>query len=395
MWRRCFSQAGVQWTRTLAAALMGTTMPAAFAHAVEPVAALRPSDSTSSSSAWEHAFTVKAGLGYKDNLTLAPDPTESSPFATTSLEAFALREAVDGHQLTLLASIEDTRYWAGETVDHGDLALAQGEWRRFWPNGWQAALGVETIYLDQVIDLLGVDPALSAVRTNRAVALRAWTLALRPGTRRALTETMWVTLELPMSRQFYNRLLDDSWEVGPKAALGRTYGNESEVSISYAFTHRDFETGSGREAGTTNAVGRANRLAAQHDVFGAWKHYWDSARRWRNTTKIGYRHNSENFSRDFDYERYLVAHEFRFQDAKWEFSAEARFAYYHYPVQTVSDTDSRKRHRTDLTLSLRGERQIAKHIRLYAQYDYERTDSNAALDEYTVNTVSGGVAVEF
>ena len=64
-------------------------------------------------------------------------------------------------------------------------------------------------------------------------------------------------------------------------------------------------------------------------------------------------------------------------------------------MQTVSDTDLRKRHRTDLTLALRGERQLAKHVRLYAQYDYERTDSNSALDEYTVNTVSGGVAVEF
>jgi len=393
MWRCCFSQAWVQWTRTLAAALVGTTVPAFFAFAVEPE--LPPPDSAPALSAWEHTFTVKAGVGYKDNLTLARKGREASPFVATALEAFALREAVDGHQLTLLGSVEDTRYWAGETVDHGDLALAQGEWRRFWPNDWQAALGVETIYLDQVVDLLGVDPALSAIRTNRAVALRAWTLGVRPGTRRELSSEVWLTLEFPMSRQIYNRLLDDSWELGPKMIVGRNYGNESEVSISYSFTHRDYDTGSGREAGATNVLGSTNRLAAQHDAVGAWKHHWDGARRWRSATKLGYRHSSERFSRYFDYERYLVAHELRFQGDKWELSAEARLAYYRYPVQTVSDNDLRKRRRTDLTLALRGERQVASHLRLYAQYEYERTDSNAALDEYTVNTVSGGVAVEF
>jgi hypothetical protein len=141
----------------------------------------------------------------------------------------------------------------------------------------------------------------------------------------------------------------------------------------------------------TNTV----RTVAQHDITGAWKHYWDAARRWRTATKLGYRDSSDDFSGYFDYERYSVSQEVRFQTATWEITAEARLSHYRYPVQTVSDTDLRKRERSDLTLALRGERQITKHIRLYAQYDYERTDSNSALDEYTVNTVSGGVAVEF
>jgi hypothetical protein len=105
----------------------------------------------------------------------------------------------------------------------------------------------------------------------------------------------------------------------------------------------------------------------------------------------------DNLHGYFDYERYSVSQEIRFQTAAWELIAEARLSNYRYPVQTVSDDDldPRKRRRSELTVTLRGERQIAKHVRLYAQYDYERTDSNAAFDEYTVNTVSGGVAVEF
>ena len=85
MWRRCFSQAWVQWTRALAAALMGVMVPAAFAFAVELPADFPPPDLPPAPSAWERAFTVKAGVGYKDNLTLAPEPRESSPFFASTV----------------------------------------------------------------------------------------------------------------------------------------------------------------------------------------------------------------------------------------------------------------------------------------------------------------------
>jgi hypothetical protein len=383
MWRRCFSQAWVQWTRALAAALVGAIVPAALALAVEP-----PPELPTAPSAWERAFTVKAGVGYKDNLTLAPEPLESSPFFASTIEAFALRRSEDGNQLLGLATIEDARYWSGKTVDHEDLAIAQGEWRRFWANDWQAALGLEGIYIDQVVDV-------SVTETNReALPVRGWTLTARPGTRRELSGRTWLALELPVARQLYDGSIDDFWEVGAKVLLGHNLSDRIETSISYAFTHRGYDSEPGRDASgatVTNTV----RSTAQHDVLAAWKQYWDVARRWRSATKLGYRQSADNLSGYFDYERYSVSQEIRFQTATWELSAEARLSHYRYPVQTVSETDSSKRRRSDLTLSLRGERQIAKHIRLYAQYDYERTDSNSALDEYTVNTVSGGVAVEF
>ena len=428
----------MQWTHTLVAALVGTTVPAAFAHAFEPAFKLEAhspnapgvrsspgaatlslseareiSNASSSSnisapedvrtpeapgvvplpgdpsgSAWERAFTVKAGIGYKDNLTLAPDPRESSPFAASALEAFAIRNWENGHQLLALATFEDARYWSGKTVDHEDFGIAQAEWRRFWPNDWQAALGLEGIYLDEVVDL-------SVTETNREpLPIHGWTLTARPGTRRELSAQTWLTLELPVTRQLYDGSIDDFWELGPKVVVGHTLGERIEASLTYAFTHRGYDMEPGRDA-TGAAVTNTVRSVAQHDVVGGWKHFWDAARRWRSATRLGYRHSSDNLSGYFDYERYSVSQEIRFQTDAWDITAEARLSHYRYPVQTVSDTDLRKRERRDLTLALRGERQLAKHIRIYAQYDYEQTESNAALDEYTVNTVSGGVMVEF
>jgi hypothetical protein len=390
MWRRCFSQARVQWTLALLATLVGAAVPAAFAYAVEPPPdlPLPPLDSPPTPSSWEHVFTLKAGLGYKDNLTLAPEPRESSPFVGTALEAIALRQSESGNQLMGLATFEDARYWSGQTVTHEDLGIAQGEWRHFWANDWQAALGLEAIYIDQVIDL-------SVTETNReALPVRGWTLTTRPSVRRDLSDHTWLILEMPVARQLYHGSLDDYWELGPKVIVAQALGDRIEASLAYSFAHRQYNEEPGRDA-NGDVVPNTVRSTAQHDIIGAWKQYWGQERRWRSMTKLGYRHSSDNLSGYFDYERYSISQEIRFQTARWEISAEARYARYRYPVQTVSDTDPSKRRRADFTVALRGERQLAKHIRLYAQYDYERTDSNLALDEYTVNTVSGGVALEF
>jgi len=390
MWRRCFSQPWVQWTLALSAALAGATVPTALAYAVEPSPdlSLPPLDLPPEPSAWEHTFTIKAGLGYKDNLTLAPQAPESSPFVGTALEALLLRQYENGNQLMGLATLEDARYWSGKTVDHEDLGIAQLEWRHFWANDWQAALGMEGIYIDQVIDL-------SVTETNReALPVRGWTLTARPAVRRELSGRTWLVLETPVARHLYEGSIDDYWEGGPRIVVSHALNDQIEASIGYAFAHRGYDTAPGRDASgsiITNTV----RSAAQHDIVGSWKQYWDRARRWRSVTKLGYRHSSDNLSGYFDYEQYSISQQVRFQTADWELSAEARFSHYRFPVQTVSDTDLEKRRRADLTVSLRAERQLVKHLRLYAQYDYERTDSNLSLDEYTVNTVSGGVAVEF
>ena len=150
----------------------------------------------------------------------------------------------------------------------------------------------------------------------------------------------------------------------------------------------------GRDAGggtVTNSV----RRASHHEVQFGWRHFWDAKRHWRSSTRLGYRHSVENVSGYFDYDRYELVHQVRFKTERWELSAEGRLAHYRFPVQTVSNADPEKRRRTDLRATLRAERQLTAHLRLYAHYEYERSDSNQILDEYAVNTFSTGFSVEF
>jgi hypothetical protein len=295
---------------------------------------------------------------------------------------------LDGNQLTLLLTGEDFRYLSARTVDHEDLVVVQGEFRRFTENDWQLAFGLEGLYLDQVIDL-------SVTETNRnPILVRGGTLTGRPGVRRDLSEKIWLTLELPATRQFYTGSLDDYWELGPKILLGRSSGSNCELSASYEFTYRDYDTEPARDAEAMIIPGRV-RAVSNHDVVLGWKQHWDARRRWRTTTKLGYRRSLDNASGYFDYERYQASQQLRYRTRTLELTGEVRFAYYQFSVQTIGGPESSKRQRTDLVISLRAERELARHVRLFAQYEHEHTYSNLAPDEYSVNTTSGGVSFEF
>lgn len=379
--RRCrISQLRVIQTRPLWFALVWVTLLAAHALPTEPDKLLPD---------WDRALTLRAAGGFKDNIGLSHLHPESSPFFRSTLEAAVLQLPTDSHQFSFIATGEDTRYVSARNVDHEDFALARGEYRRFWANDWQAALAVEGFYLDQVLDL-------SATEANtNAFPVRGGGAGLRPSLRRDVTEQVWLNLELGVTRQFFSRPLDDYWELGPKLTLGRTYGNESEISAFYEFLHRAYDDERARDAAGNIVTNGVIRAAFQHEFGLVWKHFWDGARHWRSTTKAGFQHSEDNASGYFDYHRYQGLHQLRYLAAPWEASVEGRIMHYEFPVQTISAASARHRRRWDLVLAARVERQFGRHLRLLAEYEYQRSDSNLVVDEYAVNTLSGGVSWEF
>ena len=384
MRRCCFSQAWVQWTQAMVVVCAGLTAAAARTTGADLAAA----DLKSPVRFWEPSFAVSAGSGYRDNVALSHAAPEASGFFRSSLEAAATRLPLDGTQVSLILSVEDTRYFSAKSVDHEDIVFGQAEARRFLGHHWEAALGLEGSFIDQVIDL-------SVTETNRtAVRVRGELLLARPGVRWQAPAGFWAALDFPAGRQYYEGTLDDYWLFGPKFTLGRGYGNHSEVACSYQFTHTAYDTELARTA-RGGTITNLTRATGQHEAALAWKHHWDKPQHWRSTTKLGFRVNADNASGYFDYRRAQVSEQLRFRTARWLVSAEMRFSFYDFPVQTVGGPETAKRHRTDLAYNLRGEGQLARHVRLYAQFDREQALSNLTLDEYAVNTFSGGVMLEF
>jgi hypothetical protein len=337
---------------------------------------------------WEHSVTVSVSGGYNDNITLSHAAPESSPFVRFGLEAAALRLPIDGTQYSFFITGEDTRYFSAGPVDHEDTAVAQAEVRRQFNDQWQGFLAAEGAYIDQVVDL-------SITETNRSPLLvRAGTLTARPGGRRDFEKDWWLVLEVPVTRQFYESEPDDYWQTGPSMTLAHGYGSKSEISLNYALAYRHYDTEPELDA-QGGVITNTTRSFLQNDVALAWRHFWDAEQRWRTTALVAFRNNLDSGSGYFDYNRVAGSTQIRYRAGRWEFSANARVAQYWFPVQTVSGTDPSKRERTDLTFIVRAEMQLIKHLRLFAQYNHERTISNLTLDEYYVNVAHGGVAAEF
>jgi hypothetical protein len=124
---------------------------------------------------------------------------------------------------------------------------------------------------------------------------------------------------------------------------------------------------------------------------------WDSKGRWRSLTKLAFVYTDDNGGGVYDYYRYGIGEDLRYQATSWELKIGGRISYDDFPVQQADLTQpgGPKLRRTLLEATARVERKLSKALRCFAQYTYERTLSNSAMDEYAANTVTGGVSWEF
>jgi hypothetical protein len=339
-------------------------------------------------SPWERIFGLRFGAGYNDNVSLAHASPQHAPFLYTGLDAVVSRLPVDGNQLNFTLTAENSAFLGSGPVDHETLVFFQAEATQEFATGWRPSLGLDYFYQYQVIDV-------STTETNQeALLARGQTFTVRPGVRLDLNPRWWIAVEAPVDYQWFAEPLDDFWEAGARATLGRLYGHKSEVTISYGALHRSYENDPALSADGEPIPG-VTKAFWQQEARLAWRHYWDSERRWRSTAKLAFKANRDDASGYFDFNRYSAAGQIRYAAAKWEITAGAGVYYYDYAVQTAGGPGSPNRQRTEGSATLRAERQIAKAWRVFAEYEYERIWSNIPIEEYSVNAGKAGVSWEF
>ena len=333
---------------------------------------------------WEHDISLRTGAGYRDNVGLSSLFPTPSAFIATGLEVILLRLPENNTQPSFFLSAEDLRFLSSGPVDKEQTLFAQAQIKTESGSGWQMSLAAEYVFQNQVMDVSVTEPGLSTLPVLGHAAI------LREGLRRDFANNWWITAELPAQRQFYREPLDNYTEYGARLTLGRTYGHQSELSLRYEFARRLYETEPLRDT-MGNAVPDTHRQAIQNDARLSWKHYWDSARRWRATTRFGAKQSHDNGSGYFDYTRLQASEQILFRREVWEISGEARLASYDYPVQPASLIDPAKRHSTEWSVNFRCERRVSRFLKIFAEYDRTQTVSNVPLEQYVVNTVKGGL----
>ena len=338
---------------------------------------------------WDKDITLRAGLGYKDNVPLSATAPQGSGFFTSGLDLVILRLPLDSLGFEFSVTGDDVRYWRDiEGIAGEDLILARGQLEKYFGGHWRAGFELRDVYTDQVLQELVSTGGVQAVQAKGDA------LTARPFLRCDLGTNWWAQLEAPISRDWWQSPLDDYWKYGAQVIVGRSYGHQSEITLTggaFYIPHDEWAAldSSGNELpGITLVIW--SELAELK-----WVHHWDAARHWSSTTKLGFQHDQDNGGGYFNYNRYALSHSLRFQTKDWQIEGTVLASYYDFLVQPAVTAPGPTLYLGPLTLSVRVERRLVKSLRVFAAYEYEQAFSNDPSSEYKSNVASGGLSWEF
>jgi hypothetical protein len=339
---------------------------------------------------WDYSATLRAGLGYKDNVPLSATAPQGSPFFTSGLDLVILRLPLDSLGFEFSVTGDDKRYWRDiQGIQGEDFFQARAQLEKYFGGHWRAGLEIRDVYADQVQPEL-----LDSTGGVQVIQAKGDALTARPFIRCDLGTNWWVQLEAPISRDWWLTPLDDYWQYGAQVILGRNFGRQSEISLTGGAFYLPHDDWHALDSTGTNNLGRTLAIWRQLAEL-KWTWHWDAARHWFSTTKLGFQHDQDNGGGYFDYNRYSVSHALRFQTENWLIEGTAMASYYDFLVQPAVTAPGPTLSLGLLTLSARVERRVFKSLRLFAAYEHEQGFSNDPTSEYKSNIASGGLSWEF
>jgi hypothetical protein len=338
---------------------------------------------------WVKDIVVRAGLGYKDNVTLSPSDHLGSPFFTSGLDLTVQRLPLDGLEVVFVATGDDTRYWHNVGINGEDIFVTSLQIQKTLGPNWLVGGEFRESYINEVQYVLE-----STGPTNALIS--GSVLEVRPYVRRDLGTNWWLKLETPVDRDLFGAPLDNSWRIGPRVTLGRPLDPRSSLTLSYGIFYEPHDTRLTTDAEGNPVPGKTLTLL-ENRLDLAWERYWDRQKRWRTVTKVGLAYQEDNGAGFYSFYACYLSQELRFKTRDWQFRILAKVGYENFPVQTIEPEvpGSPKLNRAPIDITVLAERRLYKALRLFAEYEFDATASNLATDAYTANRVSGGLSWDF
>lgn len=334
---------------------------------------------------WDVSARAEVGGGYKHNVLLTSVSPENSPFVLVSADVSFIRLSETGSEFTMFFLGEDTQYTDAPSV--GGERFASGTLQYAQPVGGQDQLALEfsTLYQNQIMDVSDTETNLSRILVDGVG------MALKPRWTHQLSSGWETRIETFGGPQLYAAPVDSYWEAGSRAALARTYGHKSELTLGGQFAHWIYHD---REQNDTegNPVPNTALTFWRPEVFGQWRHHWDAQKRWATTTRLGWLWNLDNGSGYWNYDRLAIGQKVRWRDSGWEIAAGVKFGWYRYAVQMVG---AEHRERIYTTIDVRVERRLSTRWYFYAAAGSDWNWSNQSLDQYSDWTAGAGIGAEF
>jgi len=337
---------------------------------------------------WHESASLRAGVGYKDNVTLSSTDPTGSAFEQAGLDLMIFRLPLNNWQFTFLGSANDIRYFdssVGVDTEQNAAASAQLTW--FPGRNWKNLTTLQYGYLNQVLDV----SATQQMATRQQVLGHLFTI--REGVRKEFAP-YWVEGSLGVSRGFYGSPLDDFWQGGPQVTLGRSYGHGSELALAYQVQQMFFDTREQTDLDGNRVAGSSLEFTV-HNVELNWQHHWDARRRWRSATRLYLELNFDNGPGYYDYSLYRLGEQLRYRSDTWEFNLQVSVGHYDFPNRAVAPGNPDTADRTTVLLTMRLEKKLSKHWKVYAGYDHEESLSNVPFERYGANVGVAGAEYAF
>lgn len=338
---------------------------------------------------WYEDFSVRSGFGYKDNVALSSTEPRGSAYWHAGGDVMVYRLPSGGWTLNSFASVNHLGYLDTSTgVNNEESAMLMVQVVKELGRNWRMGLGGNYLYQDQVLDVSaaeGSDFTIGEVRGHTAIGRWFVRKDLHP---------YWVEVEDCAARQWLAAPLDGFWQSGPRLTLGRSHGHGSDLTLTYQWSYLTFDSRLQTDATGLEVADTSLRFASQCADL-AWHQVWDQQAHWHTVTRVGVDLNRDNAAGYFDFTQYRLAEQLKYRAKTWELSLALRLGYYDYPVQTAAQDDPSLRRKTGVGIGVHAEKTLSKHFRLFADYSYDRSISNAAYDRYLANGISSGVEFRF
>jgi hypothetical protein len=254
-------------------------------------------------------------------------------------------------------------------------------------NNWSLGGMAQYLYADQVFD------ASATEQIFRTLPVKSHNLQLAPIVTRKLPWNSELEFKLDGEREIFDGELDDYWQVGPELTWTKRYGNRSSVSLMYRYDHRQYDTRRALDLKREELLDTPLHFD-QHEFELIANHSFDQARHWRNRLRLLFGITEDNGVGFYDYYRYRVIDRVGYYGKQWQATIEGKVLYYDYLSQpNIANTGVRQM--WDYVAAVHVERTIWKKMKLFADYEFEKVNSNNPLEAYDVNTVMSGVDWEF
>jgi len=340
---------------------------------------------------WHSSATLRASVGWRDNVLLSPFVPIERAFGRAEVEAMLLRPMQGHWEFLSFVSGDVLRYFSppAETAGEQQWAVhAEGRWQPIEP--LRFSLKGAGYFRDMVVDFSETE-ARREVAPTRVFGgyATAATRALLPGGFR-------FEPSLQVRRTDYREYSGDYDEVRTGGRLEWQRGIALAISVAGFDGRRDYDQRPNYSASGRVLPGTHLQFSLREGEVRVRTGWMRPGGEWNLAATVGRVENRDEASGYFDYDQERVRLELGWEGVLWRVALDAEAKRIEYRIQTVgSGITPPPRRADDSAATLRVERLLNARWTLFVENHWERSRSNEREFSYRMNTVLAGAQREF